>query len=806
MDRKSFYIDLAKLQEAKSRNNNQLKECLLSERSNECNDMNECLKINEELDREIQKLMVLKRKYNLTDLLEPDDMYLLDPSRPDCKSKHVDYHPRMFNIDLGVPSCATAGCNTTSDDIFRINPNVKDNWLPDEEQFMLAPKSNQLISKWELDQKQKMRIYPHMFGDHIQLMKESQRPFKGGIERGGIDYPIPMRYQLRYLQQPKSNASQNIDYDIHIKRKDKNLPEFHDFIVDEDLTIRNAEVQRCNRQRGIVDKKMVYDSRLEKSFDKLHQGELTYRDEIRKTVGKNQPSQQYLENVQCQREKSFAKEVRDQPLYSQRYKGIPRYAQTISTRGNGSESFGLQGTESISIKRQTGPSQEATGPSGFFALGPPLPPPNPELLSAIDPSLLVHYTQFAQPKDDRHLDVTIQKPTTQQDLRCRNESPLLTDLDETLNPLRVNDSSTQLFSPQGGGIETFIGGGTKLDITNDITFEKQTPKTVGNNIFRNNLIRNSSKSIDSEEQLLPQYLSGESPPDYEKALLAKDLAFQRIKYQMAHLDRLEPILRQKQIQSKEKNRSIEINKLTLYMDRVQHVRKRLRLMTDRISEEREELLELLSKKLTPNQLQKLLQQSDDFLKEAGKNSQHFFHKMAQGVGLFYTEQNFQGEEHELAYGFHNFPEVGGVGNNKLASFKIPKNTRLVLYEHPDRQGTSITYIGPKRIQLLPSRYRNRISGIDLIADKPPYEAHCYTNKFYQGNLVKLKIGFYDYPLLGGVGPKGLRSFKLPSELIMTVYSRPEKRGEKITYIGPYELPFFNPDWDKNVSGIELQLK
>lgn len=785
VDRKSFFIDLNRLYEAKRRNNKDIEDCLITTKSAECKDLNQCLKINEELDREIQKLMALKRKYNLKEILEPDDMYMLDPTKEECKSNHVKYHPRMFNIDLGVPTCNTVGCNTTSDDIFRINPNVRDNWEAHEEQFMLQPRTNQLIAKWELDQKQKLRIYPHMFTDYVQLQKESEKPFHGGISGGGVDYPIPMRFQLRYLQQPQSKRSQNIDYDVHIKRKDNNLPEFHDFIVDKDFTLRDREVQRCNRQRGVVDRKLDESSyskisknesnieRLEQMYDRMHAGDVRYRDELRKaarSVGYQDIDAKVFEHLQCERSKKHQKEMLDQPLYDQRFKGIPQYGETITTRGSGSENFGLQTSGNISIKRQTAPSQLAQGPSGFFKLGPPLPPPNPELLSAVDPSLLVHYTDYAKPNDERHLDVKIQMPSSSNNNSC---GPLLTDRDQTLNPLQMKDSKdTQLFQSQGGGIEGF---------------------------------KNVSLDDEGELQFLPEYANGEKP-NLKNLLISKDEALQRIKYQIAHLNRLEPILRQKQIQHKETNHTIEINKSTLYMDRIQNMRKRLELLLQNIGEEREDIIKEMKTTYSPQEVQGILKESEDFLKKSNTKSQHFFHKMSQGVGLFYTETDFNGEEHELAYGFHDFPEVGGLGNNKLASFKIPKDTILTLYEYPERGGIAVTYRGPRRIRRLPSRFHKKISGIDLKAVKPPYEAECYTGKYFQGNRVPLKIGFYDYPNIGGVGNKKLESFKLPEQLIMTVYSRPNKQGEKITYIGPFELPFFTPGWVGQVSGIEIQIK
>ncbi len=176
------------------------------------------------------------------------------------------------------------------------------------------------------------------------------------------------------------------------------------------------------------------------------------------------------------------------------------------------------------------------------------------------------------------------------------------------------------------------------------------------------------------------------------------------------------------------------------------------------------------------------------------------------MGLFYTQPNFQGNPIYLEFGMHDYPNVGGFGNNKLASFKIPENTTLKLYDRPKQKGATLVYNGPARVATLPSRYINRISGIELIQSPSPFDAKCYTGMSFQGNTILLKPGFYDYPSIGGVGNKQLASFKIPQELIITLYSRPNKQGQKVTFIGPYEMDKMGVEWTNNVSGIEVQTK
>jgi hypothetical protein len=59
---------------------------------------------------------------------------------------------------------------------------------------------------------------------------------------------------------------------------------------------------------------------------------------------------------------------------------------------------------------------------------------------------------------------------------------------------------------------------------------------------------------------------------------AKELALQRIKYQLLHFKRLEPLIRQKQIQAKDVSHMININKTTLWLNKITQVVKELQLV------------------------------------------------------------------------------------------------------------------------------------------------------------------------------------------------------------------------------------
>jgi len=57
---------------------------------------------------------------------------------------------------------------------------------------------------------------------------------------------------------------------------------------------------------------------------------------------------------------------------------------------------------------------------------------------------------------------------------------------------------------------------------------------------------------------------------------------------------------------------------------------------------------------------------------------------------FYTECDYQGKGVVAGSGQISNVEIAGIKNDSIRSVKIPKGTRVVLYEHPGFQGRSVT--------------------------------------------------------------------------------------------------------------------
>jgi hypothetical protein len=720
--------------------------------------------------------------------------FFIDPSKGKI-SKSVDYNAKMYMIDTGENE-GTCIVQEPSDE-FRINPNVKDYWKPSEETYMLNPKSNQIMGKWELEQKQQLKIYPHMFSAHTELMKQ-EKPWKGGIEYGGVDYPIPMRFQLRHLQQPPPPCEgDGIDYDIHVKPKNNERPDEINYNDDKYLNVPGG-VNRCNIQKTKPNAKSMSEAgTVAQLYDTQFNQELKTRDTLRNKIrneGAYNRDKEWLEKRHYEREAKQNDEIRNQPLYSNMYKGVPRIGETISTRN--------QPQATTRVTGAAFPSGEAQK-SSFFGLGPPLPPPNPELLSAVNSELL------AKPNSTGHsaLDKSIIAASTTEEER--KNILQLQEQTEKSALRREQDVPVSLGARHGSIIHqkasvnsvnnTNTNANVQLltDFNMEFTSDHLSKQLLEN--FRGSepiCSRNPDaapqniRKIQDEQQLLPE----PSTPLPPSQLIENKIKVQRrIEYQIAQLDRLLPLVRQKQVYAKDNSHTIDIHKTTNKISQIEKMTSQLRLMHDLISEEIQ-----------------AIQKTHPHIKiptvPSERLTTHYFGNLPLNVGMFYSQNDFQGSPVELGYGMYDYPLVGGVGNNALRSFKIPKNSILYLYTRPKKQGIRLKYSGPMRVNKLPEMYSRQISCIELINSTPSYEAMCYTGPTFQGREIALKVGVHDFPSVGGLGNHGLASFRIPERMIMTIYSRPGKQGDKLTYIGPIEVPTLPMGWIKNVSGIEVQLK
>ena len=151
--------------------------------------------------------------------------------------------------------------------IYRINPGSHDYRLDDSEvakweRYRLFPKSNVPTRKSEYNQLEHFKLYPHMYMQYSQMRddfeKQEQDKFVQA-QHGAVKYPIPMYFNLRFLQRkyPKYAAT-GADYEMRPRPPNRRgtyqLPEAESFGMDLYKTAR-AEFERFmdNQLKTITD-------------------------------------------------------------------------------------------------------------------------------------------------------------------------------------------------------------------------------------------------------------------------------------------------------------------------------------------------------------------------------------------------------------------------------------------------------------------------------------------------------------------------------------------------------------------------
>lgn len=267
-------------------------------------------------------------------------------------------------------------------------------------------------------------------------------------------------------------------------------------------------------------------------------------------------------------------------------------------------------------------------------------------------------------------------------------------------------------------------------------------------------------------------------------------------------------LQQRIVEGRAYNQGLDIgkanNRQQLALDNIEKLRDLIRAVQDR----RQRALEELKGPLNAQQFGTVQTIVANQLKLMEANVRQYHAQPADNAIEAFRRPHFQADAGDgaggyvMKTGFYDYPEVGGIGNNKLQSLKIGAKVKVVLYERPKRGGKSLTYIGPRRVTQLPTMWTSAVSGIEII-EYASATVQVWDAPFYQGADVKLPIGFYDYPNVGGIKAGKTASMSIPDKLNVTIYSRQNKGGEKITFIGPQKVPFLPADWNAKVFGIEI---
>lgn len=767
-----------------------------------CKDLKECVQINKELDTEFNKLKHLRQKYSMDGLKDIQDMYMINPNKEDLKSRFVRFDPGMYNLDTGmyqVP-CQDEQNPYINGKVNYINPNAFDTFKPDLEELMMYPKSNVPMRKVDFEEKNVFRIYPHMYQQPMNTEDEADtRAVDFGRTLGGVDYPIPMYFQLRPLQD-NTYKTGGIDYDMRLQNKTRLVP---NPVLQRDLEMsikenvdyervranpninalatdptflsnfyRNSNKILSNSRESLSEKKpwtvgvpnssRAIDWTCKQQYSKQTQNELTtepprssYLPGYGARNGYNpkemwsMPQTQFTTTSEaCAKEKYTSPECE-----------ADRQSQILMPIGKTEKSIFGEDLNRCRPKYQTYPSQVAFK-TGFFELGPAIPPPNPTLLSNVPSNVLVPNQPIVIP------DNTPNQPGE--------------NLSEGFTGDNLLDDP-----PRTSRLALNADGSGTARATRGSQYEIVSPNTENDPSVE---YSQRNKSLESELQ----------------SKIVKLVEQQReIWMQISELRYQADQLKQRELDAKSTSNMIDISESIRHFGGTVELLNRLRQVQSYLERQQSTLmtrLKIVSPFIEYQTFEKTILNRISHYKTEIKQ----FNEMPADDEVYcYTLPNFAGDAYQIKIGFYDYPGVAGLGPGKLRSMKVGKDVTVMLYQSYSRQGKVIVYNGPKRVHNLPSMWQTSVNGIEVVKKITTY-VQLFDSPFYQGGTVKLVPGFYDYPQVGGIGSGRLNSMVIPEGLTVRLYSRPNKQGETVDFNGPQKLSFLPSGWNKKVLGIEIK--
>ena len=179
----SFEVEVNNLETLKLANQQRAQDIYRNE--GECKDLNECRKINQQLNDRL-------RGFGVSDKKSRELLYMIDPSKS------------IYNEPIK---------SEFTPEMYMLNPNKYDKLT--ESEYMLFPKSNSPILKKVYEERKKFKIYPHMFSQYQQLLDQDNKTYTSEESQDVIGGPdaIPMKFQLEDIKQPLKKPS-GYDYDM----------------------------------------------------------------------------------------------------------------------------------------------------------------------------------------------------------------------------------------------------------------------------------------------------------------------------------------------------------------------------------------------------------------------------------------------------------------------------------------------------------------------------------------------------------------------------------------------------------------
>jgi hypothetical protein len=446
---------------------------------------------------------------------------------------------------------------------------------------------------------------------------------------------------------------------------------------------------------------------------------------------------------------------------------------------------------------------EAAQKSSFFGLGPAIPPPNPMLLSNVPSDLLLSrkhlkdldlsniqhpdpdYTEFKKSQ----LNVDLSKPRPFDHDPARGEGLIESFISEP--PQSQDPPSLKL---NAGGYGAGLGSAQAAP-------QSQLERVRPSPGSKSGLTPTVSGKFDPEFSVRNTSLETEIM-DQVRYIDEQIVALMR---QISDIRQQAPQLKQRELLAKDTSDLQDVHNSIHTFQEMMATLNQLRRLLTRLQTKREHLAKRLKDMMPSAAYNRWYNKTTNTAHNAEMKIKQY-HSDAPDDGIVaYVQRNFEGDGFEMKEGFYDYPHLGGIGNNNLQSIKVGKDVSVLLYERSERRGQILVYHGPRRIPIMPTLWHNRVSGIEVVK-KIRVGVTVFDAPFFQGGKKKLIPGMHDYPDVGGIGVNKLSSLVIPKGFQVTLYSRPKKGGERVTYLGPQRLSFLPADWARKVQGIEVVLK
>lgn len=663
-----------------------------------CRNAKQCAQINRELDREQRRLDRLRRQYDQKPWRSSDweMQFMLDPGADGPRSSYLEVEQ-------------------TSDQAYRVNPNAElDPLAPEDERWTLSPGSQDLAAKAVLADRRKFRVYPHMHSWQTTVERSRARAAaetnalqsSPSMSLTGVNYPVPMRFILGPLQQPPTPVT-GVDYDVETRGEP---------VRDPDWT-RQQRLRHARHAAAIVE-------------------------------------QQHRTTDDSPWFRTCAETVHQRPGGACG-RSVP--AVYTSEGAPASERRAL-GQPQPTPDRTPSYPRESDQPTPFFQAGPPIPPPNPMLLTTVPSRLL--------------------SSRSSDSVEGFSGGP--------------NNALTYVQPPGGEAFTANVASAPP---------KRRAAHTHGTEGTLWGPDPASPAPRPSELSGYPEFHAARSSLERELLQTLDDTLAQqrRALMQISDLRHVIAGLHQRVVESRARADPFDVATARAKSERAKASVAALREVLRTLERRRTQALRSLQRAF-PDKFPKW----DARVKQQAAKLEAFakqYHAQPRdGQVALYAEPHFAGKQVTLGKGSHG--AAATVGDNRLASLKIGKDVTVRLYSRTDRTGPVLTYVGPRRVPTLPAMWDHAVSAIDVVR-QDPVGIRAWDAPFFQGSEFRLGLGLHDYPRVGGLGPGRLSSLSIPDGLEVTLYSEREQRGERITFLGPQRLSFLPVDWAQKVKGIRV---